>query len=369
MADFRTRHPANVEGKFYVDDQCLDCDLCRETAPNNFRRDGPYGRSYVFQQPSTPEELALCFESVEGCPHEAIGHDGDRRDWAAHPAAQLGEPVGTRTAGGCSRYPMARTQPPLVLRLAAILSIAFGTVSIVDMVAMFFRGHLWLDFGFVGILIGRGLLMRRQSSRSWAITLSGIGLLFISAIASWGLYSGRLQFATREHLWLSGMSLLLLLLVCATIFFGLRSASVREWFRAESSERIDSFGWTAPLVLVSALFASASAIRDSIKETSLAGLFPVHTQFEFSDASTGGPIDFIGYSSEPPLFSTGQRAPLAPRISFGTATNSKGLLVKLGGLSGRPVDLTFTSKGYEPVKYKLDAKSPEKVTLSLRPSK
>ena len=93
MADFNLRHPANVVGKFFVDAQCLDCDLCRETAPNNFRRDDPQGRSYVFRQPSTPEELAQCLESVDGCPHEAIGNDGDHRDWEACPAAPLGKPI------------------------------------------------------------------------------------------------------------------------------------------------------------------------------------------------------------------------------------------------------------------------------------
>jgi ferredoxin len=38
MADAANKYPENVEGKFYVDDQCIDCDLCRETAPANFRR-------------------------------------------------------------------------------------------------------------------------------------------------------------------------------------------------------------------------------------------------------------------------------------------------------------------------------------------
>jgi ferredoxin len=93
MAAFNLRHPANVVGKFFVDAQCLDCDLCRETAPNNFRRDAPQGRSYVFRQPSTSEELAQCLESVDGCPHEAIGNDGDQLDWEACPAAPLGKPI------------------------------------------------------------------------------------------------------------------------------------------------------------------------------------------------------------------------------------------------------------------------------------
>jgi ferredoxin len=38
MADIANRYSENVPGKFYVDDQCIDCDLCRETAPANFTR-------------------------------------------------------------------------------------------------------------------------------------------------------------------------------------------------------------------------------------------------------------------------------------------------------------------------------------------
>jgi hypothetical protein len=33
MADPANKYPENVPGKYYVDDQRIDCDLCRETAP------------------------------------------------------------------------------------------------------------------------------------------------------------------------------------------------------------------------------------------------------------------------------------------------------------------------------------------------
>ncbi|PYK90518.1 MAG: ferredoxin, partial [Verrucomicrobia bacterium] len=33
MADVANKYPENAAGKFYVDEQCIDCDLCRETAP------------------------------------------------------------------------------------------------------------------------------------------------------------------------------------------------------------------------------------------------------------------------------------------------------------------------------------------------
>ena len=76
MADAANKYAENVAGTFYVDDQCIDCDLCRETAPANFKRNDEGGHSYVYKQPETPEEEALCKEALAGCPVEAIGNDG-----------------------------------------------------------------------------------------------------------------------------------------------------------------------------------------------------------------------------------------------------------------------------------------------------
>jgi ferredoxin len=96
MAAFPHRHPGNARGAFYVDDSCLDCDLCRGIAPNNFARDSEHGCSFVSKQPQTPEELVLCREAVQGCPCESIGADGDGYDWVAIPAAGLAQ--SSRTA-------------------------------------------------------------------------------------------------------------------------------------------------------------------------------------------------------------------------------------------------------------------------------
>ncbi|MDR2981000.1 MAG: ferredoxin [Puniceicoccales bacterium] len=77
MADLKDKYPENAPGKFYVDSQCIDCDLCRETAPDFFGRNDDGGYSYVLKQPTTQEELDLCTEALEGCPVEAIGNDGE----------------------------------------------------------------------------------------------------------------------------------------------------------------------------------------------------------------------------------------------------------------------------------------------------
>ena len=76
MADHNSRLPQNAAGPWYVDSNCIDCDLCRETAPTVFRRDEDNGNSVVFHQPETEEERKLAEEAKEGCPVEAIGSDG-----------------------------------------------------------------------------------------------------------------------------------------------------------------------------------------------------------------------------------------------------------------------------------------------------
>jgi len=77
MASTTERLPQNIVGHYYVDSSCIDCDLCRTTAPAFFTRDDEIGYSIVYRQPVTPEELALAEEAREGCPTESIGNDGD----------------------------------------------------------------------------------------------------------------------------------------------------------------------------------------------------------------------------------------------------------------------------------------------------
>jgi len=76
MADLENRYSDNILGKYYVDNQCIDCDLCRETAPENFKRNDDGGYSFVYNQPTTEDQESQCKEAMEGCPVEAIGNDG-----------------------------------------------------------------------------------------------------------------------------------------------------------------------------------------------------------------------------------------------------------------------------------------------------
>jgi ferredoxin len=83
MADFTNRFPRNVPGKYYVDVDCTDCDLCRDITKGMITRDSVHGYSFVQRQPDNAEESALFEEAVTGCPTSAVGSDGDRFDWNA----------------------------------------------------------------------------------------------------------------------------------------------------------------------------------------------------------------------------------------------------------------------------------------------
>ena len=76
MADPNDKVPGQPSGRYYVDTQCIDCDLCRETAPANFQRNDNEGFSYIYKQPENSDEEMLCKDALDNCPVEAIGNDG-----------------------------------------------------------------------------------------------------------------------------------------------------------------------------------------------------------------------------------------------------------------------------------------------------
>ena len=76
MAQKKDKFEDNVDGKFYVDTECIFCNLCIDAAPNNFAESEDGDHDYVYKQPENDEELDQCYEALEVCPVEAIGDDG-----------------------------------------------------------------------------------------------------------------------------------------------------------------------------------------------------------------------------------------------------------------------------------------------------
>ena len=77
MANRTQRTPENAAGQYYVDDSCIDCDMCRTIAPEFFSRFDEGGYSIAHRQPVIPEEFAQAEAGLNSCPTDSIGNDGD----------------------------------------------------------------------------------------------------------------------------------------------------------------------------------------------------------------------------------------------------------------------------------------------------
>src|SRR5262245_37212710 len=71
MANTKRAYAENVPGDFFVDDTCIDCDLCRQIAPPVFLEDSDH--SIVYRQPETAAELHSAAMALVACPTGSIG--------------------------------------------------------------------------------------------------------------------------------------------------------------------------------------------------------------------------------------------------------------------------------------------------------
>lgn len=71
MAKIAERRPENIEGNFFVDKTCIDCDTCRWMAPDVFTRVGE--QSAVFHQPTNEQERKKALQALLSCPTSSIG--------------------------------------------------------------------------------------------------------------------------------------------------------------------------------------------------------------------------------------------------------------------------------------------------------
>jgi glyoxylase-like metal-dependent hydrolase (beta-lactamase superfamily II)/ferredoxin len=71
VARLNLRLKENAPGPLYVDETCIDCDTCRQMAPEIYGE--ARGMSYVMRQPESPDEKLRAFQALVACPTASIG--------------------------------------------------------------------------------------------------------------------------------------------------------------------------------------------------------------------------------------------------------------------------------------------------------
>ena len=84
MANPNVKNNENIAGAWYCTgpedtegEGCIACNACFGRAPQFFAEDED-GNAYVWRQPETEEDVALCQEQLDNCPVNSIGGDGNK---------------------------------------------------------------------------------------------------------------------------------------------------------------------------------------------------------------------------------------------------------------------------------------------------
>ena len=71
MATLQRSFSSNVPGTFFVDDTCIDCDLCRQIAPKVYTEESDH--SIVYHQPENEADVHRAAMALVACPTGSIG--------------------------------------------------------------------------------------------------------------------------------------------------------------------------------------------------------------------------------------------------------------------------------------------------------
>ncbi len=75
MANPSKRVTESIPGDFFVDSTCIDCDTCRQIAPQVFAEGDEY--AYVHRQPSTDADRRVALHALVSCATGSIGSLGN----------------------------------------------------------------------------------------------------------------------------------------------------------------------------------------------------------------------------------------------------------------------------------------------------
>ncbi|MGH7256300.1 MAG: MBL fold metallo-hydrolase [Nitrospirales bacterium] len=91
MASVKKRLSTNVDGEFFVDATCINCDTCRQVAPATFVENGEY--SSVYRQPKTDGERLQAYQALLACPVGSIGAESPNHDFLRAASASFPRPI------------------------------------------------------------------------------------------------------------------------------------------------------------------------------------------------------------------------------------------------------------------------------------
>jgi hypothetical protein len=237
------------------------------------------------------------------------------------------------------------------LRLYAVFLIYGGVAAVGGMIQGAFQGSFSPDLGFLGILIGRGLLMRMEFWRAWAVFVAWCGIILIPVGGILYIFSG-----DEPELILGleppGQTIVFAVYVYAVALFAfslwirkiLAKEAVRKTF---SDEGEASDGWWLVFFVIAGLNAGTLLVVTSLHQRVVDRTFD---QLEYYEAIVEV-VDSDGRALNPTVHSMGSAAQHRniPRISSDFLHDESGVTrVQYSWLSTGPIEVTVSAECHLP---------------------
>lgn len=248
--------------------------------------------------------------------------------------------------------------PPRQVCIAGALFIAFGVRAVTEMITKLIDGHVYIDFGFIGISVGYGILIGRASSRKWALLIASVALVFTAIFGGWMTYAfwtGGFR-ANDPNSVVDLVGRLLAAAICLYVLMALCRSGNREWFAAEKEEATAARSLTWAVVAVSAILHISQQTSEWRARKTLEKIYPFHVRVEPCNAEDGKGLTNLSFSGEAMSQKSGTKTKL-PRVIRKTFGGNDGMHCEMDGIAAQPFEVTLHSNGFEDKTITIDQNS------------
>jgi len=258
--------------------------------------------------------------------------------------------------------------PPRHVCIAGSLFIAAGVSSAVGVVASAIDGRFSLDFGFVFIFIGYGILLGKSTSRGWGRFFTAAALLvFLAVAAIWlhGHFTGNQMLKPEPEL-LAIIGYFGALGVTAYMFFVLWGKKHMDWFVSNEMDRGSVRSLALVAAVLSGLLASSQALIELDFKQKEAQIFPVDVTVIPYNSETGEGARSLSYDYEKgDLY--GEQSGSLNRLTFGMGSGEDGLELSIHGVAVKPQEVVVLVDGLKPTPVRISRDTESEIRLPMKP--
>ena len=238
----------------------------------------------------------------------------------------------------------------------------------IHIVASLIAGHIFFDFGFIGIGIGYGILIGRASSRKWALLIAIAAFVFTAVSGGWMAYASWTGdfWATYPNGVVDLAGRLLAAASCLYVLMALCRSGHREWFAAEKEETTAAKSLTWAVVAVSAILHISQQTSEWRARKTLEQIYPFHVRVEPYNAEDGKGLTSLSYTGE----GVGKKRsskPKLPRMNEKTFHGTDGIHCEFEGIAAQPFQMTLHSNGFEDKTITIDQNSDKVIRVPMQP--